>query len=362
MKGTAISSTTLKRKSAASRVAALVFGAALSLNAAPAGRSLVVADHNANAISGYQVDNQAVHRMVDRVVLAVTNQPDVGRAWASLVGPNDKIGIKISAAGGEFFTTHRAVVDAIVDGLAAAGHNRGTIIVWDRSLAGIKDAGYKVEREGYQLKSIPPREGYDPKATVSAPVLGKLVWGDLEFNPNLGKTVPLSDTENTSNISHFSKIIANEVTKIINVPVMSNSEANGIAGCLYNVTIPNIDNWRRFAQLTPFGISGIADVYANPVVGPKVALNIVDGLVAEYGGGPTAQPNFSVQHATIYASKDAVALDSMILRQIEKWRSRGRLPPIGPRAGYVELAAQMGLGNAAPDRIDIRQIGSADAE
>src|SRR5262249_32534763 len=159
-----------------------------------------------------------------------------------LVGPNDKIGIKISAAGGELFTTHHAVVNAIVDGLVAAGHPRSKIVVWDRSLAGIKNAGYQPNSEGYQMKSIPPRDGYDPKAMFSASLLGKLIWGDLEYRSDLGKTIPLSDSANTSNISHFSKVLANDVTKIINVPVMSNSEMNGIAGCLYNVTIPNIDN------------------------------------------------------------------------------------------------------------------------
>ena len=58
----------------------------------------------------------------------------------------------------------------------------------------------------------------------------------------------LSDTENTSNVSDFSKIVSTQVDKVINVPVMSISETNGIAGCIYNMTIPNIDNWRRFAR------------------------------------------------------------------------------------------------------------------
>jgi hypothetical protein len=251
------------------------------------------------------------------------------------------------------------VVEAIVDGLAAAGHPRNSIIVWDRSLGGIKEAGYKPGQEGYQLRSISPSDGFDPQATLSAPVLGKLVWGDYEFNPNLGKMVPLSDTENTSNLSHFAKIIANDVTKIINVPVMSNSEMNGIAGCLYNVTIPNIDNWRRFSQATPFGLSGIADIYADPHIGKKVVLNIMDGLVAEYGGGPKAQPNFSIHHATIYASKDPVAIDAVAHKHIEKWRANASLPPIGPRALYIETAAQMGLGNSTSGKIDIRNIGRA---
>jgi uncharacterized protein (DUF362 family) len=297
--------------------------------------------------------------MVDQLLLAVTAQPDTARAWNSLVAPNDKIGIKISAAGGELFTTHHAVVNAIVDGLVAAGHPRQDIIVWDRSLGGIKDAGYRPGDEGYQLKSIPPRDGYDAKAAFSAPLIGKLIWGDLEYKGDLGKSIPLSDTENTSNVSHFSKIIANEVTKIINIPVMSITETNGVAGCLYNVTIPNIDNWRRFSQGSPFGAASLADIYSHPLVGKKVVFNLMDGLLAQYGGGPQAQPNYALHHATLYASKDGVALDAVALKHLEQWRSKSSLPPIGRLASYIDAAAQMGLGNSAPGKIDIRNIGRA---
>src|SRR6266568_4153361 len=215
--------------------------------------SVVYAVHDPDSIRDYKTNSRVVREMVNRLVLVATGQPDLAKAWASLVSPNDKIGIKISAAGGELFTTHHDVVNAIVDGLVAAGHPRGSIIVWDRSLGGIKEAGYRPDSDGYQLKAIAPRDGYDPKAVFSAPLLGKLIWGDLDYKSDQGKMPLLSDTQNTSNISHVSRIIANEDTKIINVPVMSSIEMNGIAGCLYSVTIPNVDNWRRFAQDTAFG-------------------------------------------------------------------------------------------------------------
>jgi uncharacterized protein (DUF362 family) len=324
--------------------------------------SIVWAAHNPDAITDYHPNPKIVRGMVDRLILSVTGQSDIARAWSSLVAPSDKIGIKISAAGGELFTTHHAVVNAIVDGLVAAGHARKDIIVWDRSLGGIKEAGYQTGGEGYQLKSIPPRMGYDLRATLSAPLLGKLVWGDLEYNPEIGKTVPLSDTENTSSISHFSRILANDVTKIINVPVMSNSETNGIAGCLYNVTIPNIDNWRRFSQGSGFGAASIAEIYSNPLIRNKVVLNLMDGLVAQYGGGPQAQPNFSLHHATLYVSKDAVALDAIALKRLQQWRARGNLPPIGRSAIYIEIAGQMGMGNFLPARIELKNIGRTPAD
>src|SRR5205807_6673090 len=105
--------------------------------------SIVYAVCAPDAIKDYEANPRIVHAMVNRLVLAVTGQPDVASAWSSLVSPNDKIGIKISAAGGELFTTHRDVVNAIADGLVAAGHARSSIIVWDRALDGISAAGYR---------------------------------------------------------------------------------------------------------------------------------------------------------------------------------------------------------------------------
>jgi len=322
----------------------------------PAEKSVVYATHDASAITDYKTNPRVVRAMVDRLVLAATGQPDLAKAWGSLVAPNDKIGIKISAAGGELFTTHHDVVSAIVDGLVAAGHPRSSIVVWDRSLEGTKGAGYK-KADGFELRSIAPRDGYDPKETLSAPLLGKLVWGDVDYITDKGRSVPLSDTENTSNISHFSRIVSNEVTKIINVPVMSNSTTNGIAGCLYNVTIPNIDNWRRFALGTGFGAESIAIIYSNPVISQKVVLNIMDGLMAQYGGGPQSQPNFAVPHATLYASKDPVALDTIALKRLEEWRSKGNFPPIGRLASYVQTATTVGLGNSDMSRIEVKNVG-----
>src|SRR5256885_2419087 len=319
--------------------------------------SVVYAVHDPSAIKDYRTDPSVVRAMVNRLVLAITAQPDLARAWGSLVLPNDKIGIKISAAGGELFTTHRDVVNAIVDGLVAAGHPRGSIIVWDRSLGGIKDAGYRRGIDGYHLEAIAPRDGYDPKAILSAPLIGKLIWGDLDYRGDKGKMPMLSDTENTSNVSHFSKTISTEITKIINVPVMSISEMNGIAGCLYNVTIPNIDNWRRFAQGSRFGAESLAEIYANPLIAKKVVFNLMDGLIAQYAGGPQSQPNYAVHHATLYASRDPVALDAIAVKYLEQWRARASLPKIGRLADYIDFASQLGLGKSAPNRIEVRNIG-----
>src|SRR5215470_10431106 len=319
--------------------------------------SIVYAVRNPDSIKDYKTNSRVVREMVNRLVIAVTGESDVAKAWGSLVSPSERVGIKISAAGGDLFTTHHDIVNAIVDGLAAAGHPRSNIVVWDRSLGGIKEAGYRSAADGYQVKAIAPHDGYDAKATLSAPLVGKLVWGDFEFVGDTGKMPLLADAEATSNVSHFSKIISNEVDKVINVPVMSVSETNGIAGCIYNMTIPNIDNWRRFAQGSRFGAESLAEIYSNPLIAKKVVFNLMDGLIAQYAGGPQPQPNYAIHHATLYASKDPVALDATALRYFEQWRARGSLPPLAQMAAYITYASQIGLGNAVPNRIEVKNIG-----
>jgi uncharacterized protein (DUF362 family) len=319
--------------------------------------SIVYAVRNPDSIKQYKTNPHIVREMVNRLVMAVTGQSDVAEAWGSLVSPGERVGIKISAAGGELFTTHHDIVNAIVDGLAAAGHPRSSIIVWDRSLGGIKEAGYRPAVDGYQVKAIAPHEGYDAKAMLSAPLAGKLVWGDFEYVGDTGKMPLFADTDATCNVSHFSKLISSDVDKVINVPAMSVSETNGIAGCIYNMTIPNIDNWRRFAQGSRFGSGSLAEIYANPLIAKKVVLNLMDGLMAQYAGGPQPQPNYAMHHGTLYASKDPVALDAIALKLLEEWRKRGSLRPVGPVAAYIDVASQLGLGNSATNRIEVKNIG-----
>src|SRR2546429_6009648 len=145
------------RKLALVLFCAITSGLAQSPQTAPT-PSIVYAVHDPGSIKDYKTNPRIVHEMVNRLVLAATGQSDVAKAWGSLVSPGERVGIKISAAGGELFTTHHDIVNAIVDGLAAAGHPRSSIIVWDRSLGGIKEAGYRPAVDGYQVKAIAPHD------------------------------------------------------------------------------------------------------------------------------------------------------------------------------------------------------------
>ncbi len=317
----------------------------------PPPKSVVWCAADDSSITNFKENPAVVRRMVDNVVMATTDTPDITAAWRSLVKPGDRVGIKISAAGGKYFSTHPAVVGAIVDGLEAAGIPSKDIIVWDR--AGLAAAGYVEHPGGYQVRSIAPVHGYDSQAVITSAVAGKLIWGDIDFFKRDPKNpLELSDRDQISADSHLCKILSQVVTKIINVPVFSSSETAGVAGALYNVTVPNVDNWRRFAGNDSF----ICDLYSDPRIGSKVVINIMDGLIAQYAGGPDFEPNFAVRHARIYASKDPVALDAVALGQIDRWRADAKLPRVAPYAEYLRTAAIMGLGAIAPEQIELRNL------
>ena len=93
------------------------------------------------------------------------------------------------------------------------------------------------------------------------------------------------------------------------------------------------------------------------MVSQKVVLNIMDGLLAQYGGGPESQPNFALHHATLYASKDPVALDAIALKQLDAFRTKANFPPIGRLASYVQTATTVGLGNSDTSRIEVKNVG-----
>lgn len=312
--------------------------------------SVVFTTHEPNAV-GAEGD-LAVRRMVNSLVMALSGKANVVDAWRTFFRPGDKIGIKVAAAGGKAFSTHRSVVVAILEGLEAAGLKRESIVVWDRDAAGLREAGF-TSSLGCQVRGIEPVTGYDLKSIYSAPVLGKLIWGDSSFHGRDRTLLPEpSDLpEQLSSSSHLSRVLG-EVTKIINVPTMTYSESYGVAACLYNVTIPNIDNFRRFAQAP----EGVAELYGDERIAPKVVVNIVDGLVAQCAAGPRFEPNYAVPHGTLYAGTDPVAIDAVVSRQIEKWRKQWKLPPINKEINYLPAAEAMGLGNYEEDRIEVRPV------
>ncbi len=305
-------------------------------------------------MDGFTPNRPAIEELTDQLVMAATGQKTVAAAWRSMVSPGDHIGIKIAVSGGREFSTHAPIVDAVLRGLNAAGVPMSQVVIWDRTDP--ENAGYETMAGGATVRHVEPFTGYDPKAVATMPVVGKLIWGDAAFRPRGPNPLAPINREQYSVDSHWSRLITG-LNKIINIPLMSSSEECGVAGCIYNVTVPNVDNWRRFVDEPDFGDPYLCELYADPHAGPKVILNIMDGLIAQFGGGPDWQPNYSWTYSTILAGTDPVAIDATALRLLDQWRKDAKLPPLTERARYLKTASTMGLGSYAEDQIELVREG-----
>lgn len=305
------------------------------------------------------VQPRIVARMVESLVCGATGKAAPAEAWRSLVSPADKVGIKVSASGRTVSGTNPEVVAAVVEGLREAGVPEKNIIVWDRNLEDLLAAGFKKGGDGYQLRWVDPASGYDSKAQVSAPVLGKLIWGDRKFGEKSVRRFSdmLTGGEQLSSQSYYAKVLSTEVTKVINIPSLTDSYTTGINGALVNMTLANLDNWRRFAKSAAEGDSYIAEIYADAPIRGKVVLTIMDALILQYAGGPFPDPDFAVENYALFAGRDPVAIDATALRLIEEVRKANRMPSVKPMAVYIEAGVELGLGEFLEHRIEMVRVG-----
>jgi len=300
-----------------------------------------------------------VQRMVDSLICNLTGKTTVAEGWKTLVSPTDTVGIKVSASGRNVSGTHPAVVGAIVKGLQEAGVPAKKIIVWDRNMEDLLAAGFQASGGGYQLVGVDPASGYDSKAQVSAPVLGKLIWGDRKFGDTSGMDFSerLGESDQLSSQSYFARVLSQEVTKVINVPSLTDSFLTGINGAIANMTVSNLDNWRRFAKSAAGGDFYLAEIYADPVILDKVVVTILDALVLQYAGGPFPNPNYLIDNLALFASKDPIAIDATAVRLIDEMRTASKLPSIRRMTTYVEAGADLGLGQYGESRIETVRVG-----
>jgi hypothetical protein len=331
-------------------------------------RSYVYRTQNSEAIADYEADSAVVRRMVDDLVMAATGEPTVSSAWGSLIKPSDVVGIKVCANGAPLFSSHPAVVNAIVSGLATAGVPPQNIVVWDREERLLKAAGFRTKNAGYRL--MWSEGNYDPKAVITSAILGKLIYGDLLFAAKAPDTLrgefraePVAPdrkrartSDNLSDESHLSSVLTRVVTKVINVPVLSDNAYCGLSGALFNMTIQNLDNWRRLVQDPVNGDPSIPEAYADPRIGDKVVFQFMDGLVALYAGAPLGDANYAIHYGTLYASKDPVAMDAVALRRIDEWRLGAQMEPASKTAKYLQTAFSYGLGNADLNKIEVVDV------
>jgi hypothetical protein len=281
---------------------------------------------------------EKVQIMANRAITNLTRKVTVAEAWRSLVTTQDIVGIKVFSAPGPNSGTRPAVVAAVVEGLLAAGVPPTHIIVWDRHITDLRLAGFSELSERYGIRIAGSAQaGWDEKAFYSpdSPILGNLVWGDLEF----GKK-----GDGVGRKSFVSNLVSRELTKIINITPLLNHNEAGVSGNLYSLATGSVDNLIRFESSPEALATAIPEIYSLPALSDHVVLNITDALICQYEGGERGLLHYSAILNQLRFSRDPVALDVLSIQELDRLRQNAHAPSVKPNLKLYSNAALLPLG------------------
>ena len=319
--------------------------------------SPVILAERPDAVQEFTVDPQQARQMVNQALMTLTSASSIGTAWTRLgITPQDVVGIKISTAGGPAFSTHRAVVQAICDGLQAAGVPPSQVIIWDKFQNKMVAAGYPLQAatsRNAAVQSIVPGNNYDPDVFFRNGVIGSLIWGDYQFSASLN-----SDNFDSTQLerSYYTQLLTKTCTKLVNAPVLGCDEYIGINGCISSMAFGSTDNNRRFQGPPTYADPIIDEMFDQSFIRRKVVVHILDALVAQCAGGPGFNPQFCRSLGAIYVGRDPVAIDSLALPRLERMRRDLNVPSSGNTSSYITSAAVLGLGTTDRRRIQLLRL------
>jgi uncharacterized protein (DUF362 family) len=297
-------------------------------------RTRVVVARDSALIDGPcgKIDAARTATMLDGAVRKLADDKDAVTAWQRLFRPTDVVGIKVNCLSGPRMSTRSEVVAAIVNGLRQAGVAENRIIVWDKEDVDLKRAGYAVARGR-----------------------GSSVYGTIggQFSPGYEEAVRFAG-EHVG--SCFSRILTEQVTALVNVPVLKDHNIAGVTLGLKN-WFGAIHNPNKYhdSLCDPYA----AELSTHPSIRRKLRLVVVDATTLQYDGGPSAEPDRAVAFGGLLVGGDPVAVDACGLHLIEEERKRAGLPSLesaGRPARHVETAGRLGLGERDLARLDIVNI------
>jgi hypothetical protein len=315
----------------------------------PARARIIIAEEP-GATENFVPNPERVQALLHRALTNFTKLPSVPLSWRSLVSTQDVVGLKVYAAPGPNVGTRVAVAEAVVRGLLQAGLPGRQIIVWDKQIEDLRQAGFveMADRLGVRAAGA-AQAGWDPAVFYDTSLLGLLVHGDLEFT---GKP------DNVGRKSFVSKLVTQQMTRIINLSPMLNHNSAGVCGNLYSLAMGSVDNTVRFEHDTFRQSQALPEIYALPALGDRVVLNIVDALIAQYEGELAGRLHYSSALNQLRLSTDPIALDVLSLQELHRLRERAPTP--GPLStNLLEIyhnASLLELGVSDPARLQIERF------
>jgi hypothetical protein len=314
----------------------------------PGGHPRVVIVEDPTATEAFTPRSEAVQEMVRRGLTNLTGQATARQAWLSLVSTQDTVGLKVYSRPGANSGTRPAVVGAVVEALLDAGLPPKQIIIWDREAGELREAGFfQLGRELGVRVAASADAGWDRTNFYDTPLIGNLVYGDLEFEQK---------GEGVGRKSFVSKLVSQEMTKIINITPLLNHNTAGVCGSLYSLALGSVDNALRFEGDPGRLAQAVPEIYALPILGDRVVLNISDALICQYEGGQRGLLHYSTVLNQIRFSRDPVALDMLSVKELDRQRRSARAANERPNLELYRNAALLELGVSELSKMQIETL------
>lgn len=357
------------------------------------GRVIRVENPQAVAAQTRKIDRAIVAQMMDRGMCALTGADHPVEAWRKFFDADDVVGIKVNPVGYDpnplkASISNPEVILETVRGLKSAGVRAKNILLFERYANEFVRSGYEKllrERElegvrwwcastGYSDTQL-EISGLENRSAYSPELLRHVVGYDPDVYVSMGFAQPGTDPKDDRRLrSHVTTIVTRMVSKFIAIPVLKDHRSSGVTLALKNMSHGLNNNVAR-SHITSI-VHGYTDSLRTEYVGPnqcntfiptavnqrpiieKAVLQILDGLIAVYEGGPgTWNRTWGTWLAnSLFFATDPVALDLVGRDIIDAKRQEVGLPATGKigrqhytPAHQVRMAlSPLGASHAAP--------------
>lgn len=324
-------------------------------------RGRVVAVEDPSCVISGKFQAEPIQRMIRKGMSELTGAKDWQDAWKYFFEPGDVVGIKLNPVGAPLVYSSEPVLREIINGLTAAGLKPQDIVVYDR----YKDQFIKV---GYP-KWLPDKVRWMSAAGDWEAIQPLTDGYDPDHYVELALTMP-GQNSTEARRSHAAKFISREVNKLINVPVLKHHQAAGVTLALKNLSHGLVNNVNRTHYTESMNAIGVftPTVVSMPVIRNKTVLNILDGTLGLYHGGPSGRPQFVWEHKTMYFATDPVAMDHVGYQVIDEKRVAAGMAPIvntkpdefshwiHMQPEHIEIAGGLGLGEWDLKKIQVTRV------
>lgn len=324
---------------------------------------VVEVDHPA-CVRNRVYDRAAIRSLMNKGMMELTGAPSPAEAWRVFFQPGDVVGIKLNPVGRPFVVSAPEVFLEIVEGLKMAGVKTTNMVAYDRYRSEFIAAGFD--------KWLPEGVRWTYGTDKSHPLQLDMDMYDEKQYIELPLVLPRANAADPHHRrSYLAKFITQDVNKMVNLCVLKHHQSAGVTLALKNLSHGLVNNVSRSHSTRTLNTCGtfIPAIVDHPVIRKKVVLNILDGVLGAYHGGPGSKVEKYVwEHKTMYFSTDPVAMDKVGWKAIDAKRAEVGMPTIAmgrPDADstflnmqveHIEISGAMGLGVYDDKKIDVRKF------